>query len=129
MERDEGSVTGDAVTYDFSSPRAAPGQRPQQRSIIGQVGVWLDPDVYHTIQPFHFHRPPSAVLNGTVQFDGGRNSHLVTEVNAPAGMDYVFLKKTLPFQSVAGQVVFNGGTAAAQRRARRASSTARRGAA
>ena len=25
----------------------------------GQVGVWLDPDVYHTIAPFHFHKPPA----------------------------------------------------------------------
>ena len=25
---------------------------------LGEVGVWLDPDVYHTIAPFHFHKPP-----------------------------------------------------------------------
>ncbi len=41
-----------------------------------------------------------------MQFDGGRNSHLVTDVSAPGGMDYAFLKKNLPFQSIAGQVVF-----------------------
>ena len=105
LERDEGTVTGDTVTYDF--PRHELHLDNVRSTVdIGQVGVWLDPDVFHTIQPFHFHRPPSAVLNGNVQFNGGRNSHLVTDVNAPAGMDYVFLKKTLPFQSVAGQVVF-----------------------
>ena len=106
LERDEGSATGDAVTYEFSRHEL---RLDNVRSTLdlGQVGVWLDPDVYHTIQPFHFHHPPAAVLNGNLQFNGGRNSHLVTDVNAPAGMDYVFLKKTLPFQSVAGQVVFS----------------------
>ena len=105
MERDEGGVTADAVAYDFPRHEL---HLDNVRSTVdtGQVGVWLDPDVYHTIQPFHFHRPPTAVLNGNVQFNGGRNSHLVTDVTAPTGMDYVFLKKTLPFQSVAGQVVF-----------------------
>ena len=41
-----------------------------------------------------------------MQFNGGRESHLVTEVNAPGGMDYTFLHKTLGFQNIAGEVVF-----------------------
>ena len=105
LERDEGSATGDAVTYEFNRHELRL-DNVRSNLDLGQVGVWLDPDVYHAIQPFRFHRPPAAVLNGVLQFNGGRNSHLVTDVNAPAGMDYVFLKKTLPFQSVAGQVVF-----------------------
>ena len=62
--------------------------------------------MYHTIAPFHFHKPPATVINGNVQFNGGRNSHLVTEINAPAGMDFTFIKRNLNFQSIAGQVVF-----------------------
>ena len=106
LERDEGNVTADALTYEFSRHELRLDNLRSNLD-VGQVGVWLDPDVFHTIQPFHFRRPPTAVLNGSLQFEGGRNSHLVTDVSAPAGMEYVFLKKTLPFQSVAGQVVFN----------------------
>ena len=105
LERDEGTVTADTLRYDLPHHDLRL-ENVRSTVDIAQTGVWLDPDVFHTIQPFHFHRPPTAVLNGNVQFNGGRNSHLVTDVNAPAGMDYVFLKKTLPFQSVAGQVVF-----------------------
>ncbi len=105
LERDEGSATGDAVVYDFNRHDL---RLDNVRSTLdtAQAGLWLDPDVFHTIQPFHFHKPPTAVLNGNVQFNGGRNSHLVTDVSAPGGMEFVFVKKTLPFQSIAGQVVF-----------------------
>ncbi len=105
VERDEGTATGDLVTYDLSKHEMHL-DNVRASLDLGQVGVWLDPDVYHTIQPFHFRRPPALVMNGVLQFEGGRNSHLVTDVDAPGGMEYVFIKKTLPFQSIAGQVVF-----------------------
>lgn len=106
LERDEGTATGDLVTYNLARHEM---RLENVRSTLdpSQAGVWLDPDVYHTILPFRFRRPPTLVLNGSLQFEGGRNSHLVTNVDAPGGMDYVFVKKTLPFQSIAGQVVFN----------------------
>ena len=105
LERDEGVGTADAVVYSFEKHEVRLDNVHTSLD-PGQAGVWLDPDVYHTIQPFHFRKPPALSIHGTVQFDGGRNSHLVTDVSAPGGMDYVFLKKNLPFQSVAGQVVF-----------------------
>ena len=106
LERDEGTATGDLVTYSLAKHEM---RLDNVRSglDLSQVGVWLDPDVYHTIQPFRFRRPPTLVMNGNLQFEGGRNSHLVTNVEAPGGMDYVFIKKTLPFKDIAGQVVFN----------------------
>ncbi len=106
LERDEGTATGDLVTYNLAKHEM---RLDNVRSglDLSQVGVWLDPDVYHTIQPFRFRRPPTLVMNGNLQFEGGRNSHLVTNVEAPGGMDYVFIKKTLPFKDIAGQVVFN----------------------
>ena len=105
LERDEGIGTADAVVYDLDKHEVRI-DNARTNLDTEQVGVWLDPDVYHTIAPFRFHKPPATVINGNVQFNGGRDSHLVTEVSAPAGMDYTFVKRTLPFQSVAGQVVF-----------------------
>ncbi len=105
-ERDEGAATGDLVTYDLAKHELRL-ENVRTNVDLGQVGVWLDPDVYHTLQPFRFRRPPALVMNGNLQFEGGRNSHFVTNVEAPGGMDYVFIKKTLPFKEIAGQVVFN----------------------
>ena len=105
LERDEGVGTADAVVYSFEKHEVRLDNVHTSLD-PGTAGVWLDPDVYHSIQPFHFRKPPALSIHGNVQFDGGRNSHLVTEVSAPGGMDYVFLKRNLPFQSIAGQVVF-----------------------
>ena len=106
LERDEGTAAGDEVVYDFAKHEMRLDNLRCNLD-VSQAGAWLDPDVYHTILPFRFRRPPALVMNGNLQFAGGRNSHFVTTVNAPGGMDYVFAKKTLPFQSIAGQVVFN----------------------
>ncbi len=105
-ERDEGAATGELVTYNLAKHEMRL-DNVRCNLDLSQVGVWLDPDVYHTILPFRFRRPPALVMNGNLQFEGGRNSHFVTNIDAPGGMDYVFVKKTLPFQAIAGQVVFN----------------------
>ena len=105
LERDEGVATGDLVAYDFEKHEVRL-ENVHTSLDPGQAGVWLDPDVYRTIQPFHFRKPPALSIHGNVQFNGGRDSHLVTDVSAPGGMDYVFLKRNLPFQGIAGQVVF-----------------------
>ncbi len=105
LERDEGVGTADAIVYSFEKHEVRLDNVHTSLD-PGQAGVWLDPDVYHAIQPFRFRKPPALSIHGNVQFDGGRNSRLVTDISAPGGMDYVFLKKNLPFQSIAGQVVF-----------------------
>ena len=49
---------------------------------------------------------PNVTVNGVVQFRGGKNTHLEIGINAPGGMDYTFLGKSLPFDSAAGQLLF-----------------------
>ena len=105
LERDEGNGTADSITYDFDKKEVRL-VNVHTNLDPATAGVWLDPDVYHAIQPFRFRKPPALAIHGNVQFDGGRNSHLVTEVNAPGGMDYVFLHQNLPFTSIAGTVDF-----------------------
>ena len=105
LERDEGNGTADSIVYDFDKKEVRLANVHTNLD-PGTAGVWLDPDVYHAIQPFRFRKPPALFIHGVVQFDGGRNSHLVTEVNAPGGMDYTFLHKNLPFASISGVVDF-----------------------
>ena len=106
LERDEGNATGDQIAYDLDKHEVRL-TNVHTNLDPGTAGVWLDPDVYHAIQPFRFRKPPALAIHGTVQLEGGRNSHLVTEVSAPDGMDFTFLKKNLPFGSIFGQVNFN----------------------
>ena len=40
------------------------------------------------------------------QFRGGKNTRIDITVDAPGGMDYAFLGKTLPFDRVAGHLLF-----------------------
>src|SRR5260370_4331877 len=44
--------------------------------------------------------------NGVYQFHGGTGTRLDVNVDAPSGIDYVFLGKTLPFHKIAGRLLF-----------------------
>jgi len=52
---------------------------------------------------------PEVALNGVVGLAGGSNTNLEVLVDAPGGMDYVFLKKTLSAQKVSGRLLFTEG--------------------
>ena len=60
IERDEGIATADAVTYNFDKHEV---RLDNVRTNLdpGQAGVWLDPDVYHTIAAVPF---PQAARDG-----------------------------------------------------------------
>ena len=45
------------------------------------------------------------MVNGVFHFHGA-NDHIEIKIDAPTGMDYVFLGKTLPFDRVAGRLLF-----------------------
>jgi hypothetical protein len=44
--------------------------------------------------------------NGVVQFAGGKQTHLEMNVDAPAGLDYTFIDKVLPFDKISAQLLF-----------------------
>ena len=102
--RDEGVGTG-SFTYDFKNHEVRIANiktalRP------AEVIFWVDPDLWKTIVPYKFHQAPNLTINGVYQFAGGKKTHLDITVDAPHGMDYVFLSKTLPFDRIAGRLLF-----------------------
>lgn len=102
--RKEGIGTGD-FTFDFGKHEIRLDHihttlNPQQ------VAVWITSDIAHDVAPYHFVKRPTLSINGVVQFDGRKNSRLTIRVSAPSGMNYGFLKKTLPFSSVSGTLLF-----------------------
>src|SRR5205814_438330 len=68
---------------------------------------WIDPKFWTNVVPYKFNQIPNVTANGVVQFGGGKNTHLEIDVDAPAGLDYVFLDKTLPFARAAGRLLFS----------------------
>ncbi len=68
--------------------------------------MWIDPKFWEHVKPYRFHRPPTVRADGIVQLGGGKQTHLQLDVAAPAGMDYTFIDKVLPFERIAGQLLF-----------------------
>ncbi len=104
ITRDEGVGTGSFV-YDFARHEVRiTGVESTLRP--AEVIHWIEPKIAPDIEPYRFRQPPRVTVDGVVQFRGGKNTRLALSVNAPRGMDYTFLKRSLPFESVNGQLLF-----------------------
>ena len=103
VTRDEGAGTG-SFTYDFVKREV---RLKEVKSTLRptEAILWVEPKLLKDVAPYKFRQPPSIVANGVVHF-GAPNDHLELTVDAPAGMDYVFLGKTLPIDRVSGRLLF-----------------------
>jgi hypothetical protein len=103
VTRDEGVGTG-SFTYDFVKREVS---LKEVRSTLRPADaiLWIEPKLLKEVTPYRFRQPPTVVANGVIHF-GAPNDHLELTVDAPAGMDYVFLGKTLPVDRVSGRLLF-----------------------
>src|SRR3954468_16304051 len=101
--RDEGSGTG-SIAYDFAHHEV---RFKDIRSALRltEAIFWVDPKYFKEVVDYKFRHPPSLLVNGVFHFHG-KNDHIEIKVDAPTGMDYVFLGKPLPFDRVSGRLVF-----------------------
>ncbi len=104
VARDEGIGTG-AFTYDFKNhevriTNVKASLRP------AEAIFWIDPKLWKAVAPYKFQQPPNISANGIYQFRGGKKTRLEVTVDAPNGVDYGFLGKTLPFDRVSGRLLF-----------------------
>ena len=103
VTRDEGAGTG-SFTYDFAKREVRLSDIKSTLRPSDAI-VWIEPKLLKAVTPYKFRQPPSITANGVVHF-GAPNDHLELTVDAPAGMDYVFLGKTLPIDRVSGRLLF-----------------------
>jgi hypothetical protein len=103
VQRDEGVATG-AFTYDT--------RRHEVRldDIVATLKpteaiYWIQPKFLKIIAPYRFNTTPKITANGVVHYRGGSKTRLNLHIDAPGGMDYDFLGKTLPFDSTRGQLL------------------------
>src|SRR5437588_12419619 len=104
ITRDEG-VGAVTFAYDFAKhevriSNVKANVRPTE------VSFWIDEDLPKNLAPYKFRQPPTITANGVYQFRGGKGTRLEINVDAPSGMDYVFLGKTLPFHKIDGKLLF-----------------------
>lgn len=104
VARDEGVGTG-SFTYDFAKHEVRIADVKTTLRPLDAI-YWIDPKLAKPVAPYKFHQPPNLTANGVVQFHGGKNTHLEITVDAPAGMDYLFLGKTLPVGQVNARLLF-----------------------
>jgi len=103
ITRDEGIGTGTFV-YDFAKHEVRVSNvKANVRPV--EAAYWIDPDLPKTVTPYKFHQPPTITANGVYQFRGGKATRLDITVDGPAGMDYVFLGKALPFNRIAARLL------------------------
>jgi hypothetical protein len=101
--RDEGTATG-SIAYDFAHHEVRFKEIKSALRLTEAI-VWVDPKYFKEVAPYKFRQPPSLVVNGVFHFHG-MNDHIEIKVDAPTGMDYIFLGKSLPFDRVAGRLLF-----------------------
>ena len=101
--RDEGTGTG-ALTYDEAHHEV---RLDHIRTTLrpSEAIYWAEPKLFRFVAPYKFHAPPTLNINGVVQFRGGKNTRVEIGIDAPSGMDYVFLGQTLNFDRVRGNLL------------------------
>jgi hypothetical protein len=101
--RDEGTGTG-SIAYDFARHEVRFKDIKTNLRLTEAI-VWVDPKYFKEVAPYKFRQPPNLIVNGVFHFRGA-NDHIEIKIDAPSGMDYVFLGKTLPFDRVTGRLLF-----------------------
>jgi hypothetical protein len=107
VERAEGVGTG-TVTYDFKK-REVWLSDVKTALFPADVAMWIEPKLVKDIAPYKFQQPPALAIDGVVQIGRSQGDDLTVMLQAPGRMDYVFLKKTLPFSDVAAALHFTDG--------------------
>lgn len=103
VTRDEGAGSG-GFTYDFGKHEVRVENVTTTLRPSDAI-YWIDPKLHKFVVPYNFRSPPHLSVNGVVTFHGRRETRLVIDVDAPSGMDYVFIGKTLPFDRMRGRIV------------------------
>ncbi len=103
VTRDEGSGTG-AFTYDFARHEVRVDDVKTTLRPADAI-YWIEPKLFKVVTPYKFRSTPQLTAHGVVTFKGRRETRLEIGVDAPDGMDYVFLGKNLPFDRVGGRLL------------------------
>lgn len=105
LKRSEGDASGN-LYFDFRRDEIR-FDKVKARVNPPEVAMWIDTKLVSEILPYRFLRqPPNLLIDGVVNTKNGRTTRLTIQVDAPAGMDYTFLKKSLSSPRLSGKLLF-----------------------
>lgn len=102
LKMDGREATG-AFTYDFGRREVRLGNI---RSHVSPTDIlmWVDPRIAETVSDYRFRSPPYVEADGLVHMENPDKNDLRIRVDAPGGLDYTLLDKSLPFGPTRGTV-------------------------
>lgn len=105
LKRSEGDASGN-LYFDFRREEIR-FDKVKARVNPPEVAMWIDTQLVNDILPYRFQRqPPNLLIDGLVNTKNGRNTRLSIQIDAPAGMDYTFIKKNLSSPQLSGKLLF-----------------------
>ncbi len=72
------------------------------------VLMWIDPKIAEAVAPYRFRAPPTARVAGKVHLRDATKNDLSVEIDAPSGLDYDLLGRTLRFGRTDARVNVRG---------------------
>lgn len=91
----KGTGTGTFV-YDFGGQQVRL-QKIDSTLVPVDVMMWIDPKIADALRPYRFREPPRVRAEGMVHLKDPHKNALSLKIDAPGGLDYDLLKKTLHF--------------------------------
>lgn len=106
VNRPEGSGSG-AFTYDFKR-RQVRLEGIRSTMNVFHVLQWADPKIAPETKPYRFKAPPEVTVGGVIGLEDPTRTRLWANFNAPGGLDYDLLDRTLNFGATSGSLEFTG---------------------
>ena len=105
VERTEGSGSG-TLTYDCKDD-VLNFEHVRTTLVPTDITSTFDRELTQTLSEYRFKKRPALLLEGAIDCRKGRmnRNNVSINVDAAAGMDYVFVRRNLPFTRVKGNVV------------------------
>ncbi len=104
ITRNEGQGTG---SFSYNTARREINIDHVETTLIPSDAImWIEPRFLEHVSPYRFHHTPHVRADGIVQLGAGKQTHLQIDISAPGGMDYTFIDHVLPFDRIAGQLLF-----------------------
>lgn len=106
VKRPEGEGTGSFV-YDFGK-RQVRLQDIRSTMMPYNVLQWADPKVARETEPYRLKGPPEVSVSGVIGLEDKSLTDLTARFNAPQGLQYDLLERTLSFDKAEGTLRFKG---------------------
>lgn len=106
VKRPEGTGSG-SFAYDFGQKQV---RLENIRSTMMPFNVlqWADPTVAKETQPYRFKGAPDVTVSGVIGLQDSSLTKLTAQFQAPQGLDYDLLERTLNFGATRGTLRFEG---------------------